>query len=266
MYPPETFAPESNMMMPALDRFCPAVLVPAKNAPTLPDAIDTKDQPNPGSAEKLNADCAAESAVLELPTAKTVVFPLVTFGRRFSMTFCMYSQPLTLAEPVAVPWSSASVPGAPSAPLPTDPDWSGGTLYVDMRERVTSATPDALWKIIEGIGGSLLYLVLFRPNQAFGSDLAVWVGVNALFGILIWRDVQKRRLEREGRRDHGDARTSVRPRVAFAGFVPWRRHRERLRRADRAEPEIVADREGAGVVEPCLGRFDRDGRFRIFVI
>ena len=57
-------------------------------------------------------------------------------------------------QDVQTRWSSASVPGAPSAPLPTDPDWSGGTLYVDMRERVTSATPDALWKIIEGIGGS----------------------------------------------------------------------------------------------------------------
>ena len=26
-------------------------------------------------------------------------------------------------------WSSASVPGAPSDPLPTDPDWAGGSLY-----------------------------------------------------------------------------------------------------------------------------------------
>lgn len=50
-------------------------------------------------------------------------------------------------------WSTASVPGAPSAPLPTDPDWSGGSLYVDLREHTTSASPEALWEVIEGIGG-----------------------------------------------------------------------------------------------------------------
>lgn len=56
-------------------------------------------------------------------------------------------------QDVQTRWSSASVPGAPSSPLPTDPDWSGGTLYVDLRERVTSATPENLWKVIEAIGG-----------------------------------------------------------------------------------------------------------------
>jgi uncharacterized protein YbjT (DUF2867 family) len=50
-------------------------------------------------------------------------------------------------------WSSASVPGAPSEPLPTDPDWAGGSLYVDERTRTTSASPEALWRVVEGIGG-----------------------------------------------------------------------------------------------------------------
>ena len=57
-------------------------------------------------------------------------------------------------QDVETRWSSASVPGAPSAPLPTDPAWSGGTLYVDLRERRTTASPEALWRVIEGIGGS----------------------------------------------------------------------------------------------------------------
>ena len=34
---------------------------------------------------------------------------------------------------VATRWSSAAVPGAPSDPLPTDPDWAGGSLYTDER-------------------------------------------------------------------------------------------------------------------------------------
>lgn len=54
---------------------------------------------------------------------------------------------------VATRWSSASVPGAPSDPLPTDPDWSGGSLYTDRRERRAAASPEALWRVIEGIGG-----------------------------------------------------------------------------------------------------------------
>ncbi|WP_432056587.1 SDR family oxidoreductase [Streptomyces sp. bgisy022] len=54
---------------------------------------------------------------------------------------------------VATRWSSASVPGAPSDPLPTDPAWAGGSLYEDERERPVDASPQALWKVIEGIGG-----------------------------------------------------------------------------------------------------------------
>jgi uncharacterized protein YbjT (DUF2867 family) len=50
-------------------------------------------------------------------------------------------------------WSSASPAGAPSAPLPSDPDWAGGSLYVDEREREVRASPTALWRVIEGIGG-----------------------------------------------------------------------------------------------------------------
>ncbi|MCF3123753.1 SDR family oxidoreductase [Streptomyces arenae] len=54
---------------------------------------------------------------------------------------------------VATRWSSAGIPGAPSDPLPTDPDWAGGSLYRDERERSVDAPREALWKVIEGIGG-----------------------------------------------------------------------------------------------------------------
>ncbi|MFC5834515.1 SDR family oxidoreductase [Nonomuraea insulae] len=55
---------------------------------------------------------------------------------------------------VASRWSSASTPGAPSDPLPTDPDWAGGSLFIDDRSRPVPVDPDALWQVIEGIGGS----------------------------------------------------------------------------------------------------------------
>ncbi|WP_306323138.1 MULTISPECIES: SDR family oxidoreductase [unclassified Streptomyces] len=54
---------------------------------------------------------------------------------------------------VATRWSSAALPGAPSDPLPTDPDWAGGSLYTDERERFVDASPERLWDVVEGIGG-----------------------------------------------------------------------------------------------------------------
>ena len=44
-------------------------------------------------------------------------------------------------------------PRAPAEPLPTDPDWAGGSLYVDDRSTTVDASPADLWQIIEGIGG-----------------------------------------------------------------------------------------------------------------
>ncbi|MFI8825026.1 SDR family oxidoreductase [Streptomyces sp. NPDC053431] len=54
---------------------------------------------------------------------------------------------------VTTRWSSASLPGAPSDPLPTDPDWAGGSLYTDERARVVDAGEAELWRVIEGTGG-----------------------------------------------------------------------------------------------------------------
>jgi uncharacterized protein YbjT (DUF2867 family) len=54
---------------------------------------------------------------------------------------------------VATRWASASVPGAPSDPLPTDPAWAGGSLYVDERIRSTASPAADVWAVVEGIGG-----------------------------------------------------------------------------------------------------------------
>ncbi|MBB2914463.1 uncharacterized protein YbjT (DUF2867 family) [Streptosporangium becharense] len=50
-------------------------------------------------------------------------------------------------------WSSASTPGAPSDPLPTDPGWAGGSLYRDARARPVAVSPQRLWTVVEAIGG-----------------------------------------------------------------------------------------------------------------
>lgn len=54
---------------------------------------------------------------------------------------------------VVTRWSSAALTGAPSDPLPTDPEWSGGSLYEDDREVVVAAEAETLWEVVEGIGG-----------------------------------------------------------------------------------------------------------------
>jgi uncharacterized protein YbjT (DUF2867 family) len=54
---------------------------------------------------------------------------------------------------VETSWKNASVLGAPSDRLPSDPEWSGHTVFLDERERRSAASSDAVWKVIEGIGG-----------------------------------------------------------------------------------------------------------------
>jgi uncharacterized protein YbjT (DUF2867 family) len=50
-------------------------------------------------------------------------------------------------------WANARWTGAPADPLPTDPEWSGGTIYRDVRQREVAAEPRTLWEVVTGIGG-----------------------------------------------------------------------------------------------------------------
>lgn len=51
-------------------------------------------------------------------------------------------------------WSNASVPGTPSEPLPTDPDWAGGSLYKDVRVVRSKNSIGDIWSRVESIGGA----------------------------------------------------------------------------------------------------------------
>jgi uncharacterized protein YbjT (DUF2867 family) len=57
------------------------------------------------------------------------------------------------AGSVETSWATAQAIGQPGEPLPSDPEWAGRTVFTDARERATSATPEQVWKVIEGIGG-----------------------------------------------------------------------------------------------------------------
>lgn len=94
------------------------------------------------------------------------------------------------ADEVETSWQDAGVLGAPSDPLPSDPDWAGRTVFTDRRQRRTDATPERLWAVIEGIGG--------RNG---------WYSAQALWAVRGWMDrlVGGIGLAR-GRRSRGRAR------------------------------------------------------------
>ena len=57
------------------------------------------------------------------------------------------------AGEVETRWSNATTANVPSDPLPSDPDWSGGSVYLDERDQDCAADPHRLWQVVEGIGG-----------------------------------------------------------------------------------------------------------------
>jgi hypothetical protein len=105
------------------------------------------------------------------PVPKAIAQPLIESVRNnvvarehdiealIPLELCPFDEAVRLAlhqirdAEVATRWSGAQWPGAPSDPMPTDPDWSGGTAYIDERSASVDATTDALWRAIEGIGG-----------------------------------------------------------------------------------------------------------------
>lgn len=55
---------------------------------------------------------------------------------------------------VATRWSGADLPGhSPADPLPSDPDWAGGTMFADVQEAHSAATPEGVFRTVSGIGG-----------------------------------------------------------------------------------------------------------------
>jgi uncharacterized protein YbjT (DUF2867 family) len=49
-------------------------------------------------------------------------------------------------------WARPDADEAPSRPLPTDPQWAGGSLHAHLCERRVDADPGTLWHVVESIG------------------------------------------------------------------------------------------------------------------
>ena len=127
---------------------------------------------------------------------------------------------------VATHWSNASVAGVPSDPMPTDPDWAQGTLYVDERSRRVDAPPAVLWSVIEGIGGTsgwyswpLAWRVRGHDRPAVGRTRAAArparparPAARRCRRLLARRGDRRRRAAAPARRDEGARPGLARPR------------------------------------------------------
>ena len=130
-------------------------------------------------------------------------------------------------------WRNAEVEGAPSDPLPSDPDWAGHTVYVDQREQRSKAGADALWTVIEGVGGE-------NGWYSFPLAWAVRGWIDKLFGGVGLR---------RGRRDPdtlhvGDAVDFWRVEAIDRGS--FLRLRAEMRVPGRAWLEMAAEPDGTG--------------------
>jgi uncharacterized protein YbjT (DUF2867 family) len=57
------------------------------------------------------------------------------------------------AHDVATSWSGAAIASV-AGPLPTDPEWAGGAVLRDVRERVVHAPPEVVHATVCGVGGT----------------------------------------------------------------------------------------------------------------
>ncbi len=65
-------------------------------------------------------------------------------------------------------WSEPDADEAPSRPLPTDPQWSGGSLHEDSRDRSFHVEPDSLWRVVESIHPEHRWLGRFAHTTGSG--------------------------------------------------------------------------------------------------
>lgn len=72
------------------------------------------------------------------------------------------------ADRVETTWAAAHPVDVPSEPLPSDPDWAGRTVLVDERVKSSSASPAAVFSVIEGIGGETGYFSLSKAWKLRG--------------------------------------------------------------------------------------------------
>ncbi len=84
---------------------------------------------------------------------------------------------LTRVQDLDIPtrWSGIRSADDAATPKPWDPDWSGGTAYQDAQSTVVDAAPDAVQRVVRGIGGERGWYG-FRPLWAIRGFMDKMVG------------------------------------------------------------------------------------------
>jgi uncharacterized protein YbjT (DUF2867 family) len=57
-------------------------------------------------------------------------------------------------QKIITSWMDSAPGRAPASPMPHDPAWAGGTVYEDLQQVTTTASPDRLFATVSGIGGT----------------------------------------------------------------------------------------------------------------
>lgn len=104
--------------------------------------------PLPRSLARPLVDSLVNEVVVKNDSILTLL-PGPLFGYRESVQRALER---TQTDDVTTSWSGADR-DAVAGPLPTDPDWSGGLVLSDKRERVIDAPASAVHQVLSGIGG-----------------------------------------------------------------------------------------------------------------
>lgn len=104
--------------------------------------------------ESLQHDCVMENraidAVIDRPKGG-----LTGYSRAVELALAKVRD-----DTVETTWVTAHALESPADPLPSDPQWTGHTVFTDVRERRTTASPASVFKVIQGIGGETGYYSL----------------------------------------------------------------------------------------------------------
>ena len=128
-----------------------------------------------GIAMPLAASMAEDAVTEEHDIAEVIPDP--PSGLTSYPEACRRAIARQLAGKVSATWDDDVLAGRdPADPLPSDPEWAGHTVYTDVRQREGDASPQAVWRAIEAIGGTtgwysapLLWRIRGVMDQALGG-------------------------------------------------------------------------------------------------
>ena len=127
---------------------------------------------------------------LARPLVESLINEVVVRDRAISDVLELHPTPLREAIEMALRrveglgvssrWSDADLPGrTPADPMPTDPEWAGGSLLCDGQTARTDATPEALFRAVQRIGGDRGWFVtpLLWKVRGWADKLVGGVGM-----------------------------------------------------------------------------------------